>query len=279
MTAETPLLITVAPTGAESSKETHPQLPTTPREILDTGKACEEAGAGLIHVHLRDDEHRSTLNLERAREVIGLLRAETSLVVQISTGGSVHDSFDDRLAVLQAGAESCSLSMGTLNFGTEVFLNPWKFIVDLYQATQELEIVPEFELFDLGHVHALRRLISDFGRPYGGRIHADFVMNVPGGMPGTPDALLAALNCLGDSADSWSATGIGRATIPVALAALSLGGHLRVGMEDALTYSPGQPVQHNSELVERAASLGRLAQRRPMGGEEARQFLNVKRAP
>jgi uncharacterized protein (DUF849 family) len=278
MSTETPLLITVAPTGAETCKQTHPQLPTTPREILDTARSCEQAGAGLIHVHLRDDEHRSTLNLERAREVVGLLRAETSLVVQISTGGSVHDSFDDRLAVLEAGAESCSLSMGTLNFGGEVFLNPWGFIVDLYQGTQELGIVPEFELFDLGQVHALGRLISEHGRPAGGRIHADIVMNVPGGVPGTPAALLAAVQCLTQEVDSWSATGIGRATIPVALAALSLGGHLRVGMEDVLTFAPGRPVQHNRELVERAAGLGRLAQRPPMDGAGARQLLNVKPA-
>jgi hypothetical protein len=125
--------------------------------------------------------------------------------------------------------------MGTTNFGDDVFSNPWPFITELYQLSQEREVVPEFELFDLGHVHALNRLLDKFGLPYGGRVHCDFVMGVPGGMPGTADALVAAVGALPDAVTSWSATGIGRSTLSVALAALSKGGNLRVGMEDVLT--------------------------------------------
>ena len=170
-------------------------------------------------------------------------------MVQLSTGGSVHDPLDARLAVLDAAPDSCSLTMGTVNFGDDVFMNPWGFICELYQASQEKQVVPEFELFDLGQVHSLARLLRRYGLPYGGRVHCDLVMNVPGGMDGTADALVAAVAALPPETTSWSATGIGRSTLTVALAALSKGGHLRVGMEDVLTLAKGVPVEHNEQLV------------------------------
>ena len=199
--------------------------------------------------------------------------------VQLSTGGSVHDPLDDRLRVLDAAPDSCSLTMGTTNFGDDVFLNPWGFITDLYQQSQEREVVPEFELFDLGHVHSLSRLLGEYGLPYGGKVHVDLVMNVPGAMPGTADALVAAVAALPSEVTSWSATGIGRSTLAVGLAALSKGGHLRVGMEDVLTLSKGVPVEHNEQLVTRAVEMGRMAQREPMTPEGARELLGVKRRP
>ncbi len=117
-------------------------------------------------------------------------------MVQLSTGGSVHDPLADRLKVLDAAPDSCSLTMGTTNFGDDVFSNPWPFVCELYQLSQERQVVPEFELFDLGQVAALRRLLDRFGLPYGGRVHCDFVMGVPGGMPGTAEALVAGVAAL-----------------------------------------------------------------------------------
>jgi uncharacterized protein (DUF849 family) len=227
-------------------------------------------------VHIRDDEHRPTLDLGRLRATVEALRAETTLVVQLSTGGAVSDPLADRLRVLDAEPDSCSLTMGTVNFGDDVFMNPWRFVVELYALTQEREVVPEFELFDLGHVAALHRLLDGYGLPYGGRVHCDLVMGVPGGMPGSADALVAAVNALPDAVTSWSATGIGRTALPVALASLAKGGHLRVGMEDTLTLAKGRPVEHNAQLVQRAATLAELAQRPPMSTDEARDLLQVK---
>src|SRR4051812_9161292 len=270
------LLVTVAPTGAESLKEDVPALPTTLAELVETAQSCEAAGAAMVHVHIRDDEHRPTLDVGRLKDTVAALRESTTLVVQLSTGGSVHDPLDQRLQVLDAEPDSCSLTMGTTNFGDDVFLNPWPFIKDLYQLSQERQVVPEFELFDLGHVHSLSRLLKEFGVPYGGRVHCDLVMNVPGGMPGTADALVAAVAALPPEVTSWSATGIGRSTLTVALAALAKGGHLRVGMEDVLTLAKGVPVTHNEQLVSRAVELGRLAQREPMTPAEARALLNTK---
>jgi 3-keto-5-aminohexanoate cleavage enzyme len=271
------LMITVAPTGAETSKTDWPQLPTTLDELVETGQQCQEVGASMIHVHIRDDDHQPTLDLARLTDTVDALHENTDLVVQLSTGGSVHDPLETRLKVLDAQPDSCSLTMGTTNFGDDVFLNPWPFITELYQLSQEREVVPEFELFDLGHVHALHRLLDKYGLPYGGRVHCDLVMGVPGGMPGTTDALVAAVNALPDAVTSWSATGIGRSTLSVALAALSKGGHLRVGMEDVLTLAKGVPVEHNSQLVERVVNLANIAQRTPMSPDEARDLLQIKR--
>ena len=277
LTASDKLLVTVAPTGAETSKEDCPALPTTLPELVGTAQACQAAGAAMVHVHIRDDEHRPTLDLGRLRATMEALREGTDLVVQLSTGGSVHDPLADRLRVLDAEPDSCSLTMGTTNFGDDVFSNPWPFITELYRLSQEREVVPEFELFDLGHVASLRRLLDKHGLPYGGRVHVDLVMGVPGGMPGTADALVAAVAALPAEVTSWSATGVGRSTLAVALASLSKGGHLRVGMEDVLTLARGVPVEHNAQLVERVVELGRIAQRTPMSPAEARELLQTKR--
>jgi uncharacterized protein (DUF849 family) len=268
-------MITVAPTGAETAKADAPALPVTLSELVETARACEAAGAAMIHVHIRDDAAQPTLDLGRLTETVAAVRDGSGLLVQLSTGGSVHDPFEDRLAVLEAAPDSCSLTCGTVNFGDDVFLNPWPFMVELYRRTQEAGIVPEFELFDLGQVHALNRLLDEYGPPSGGHVHCDFVMGVPGGMPASLEALLTGVRALPAGA-SWSATGVGRGTVPVALGALAAGGHLRVGMEDTLTYAKGEPVRDNAQLVARAAELARLAQRPPMSPAAARSMLGVK---
>ncbi|MFZ5850033.1 MAG: 3-keto-5-aminohexanoate cleavage protein [Actinomycetota bacterium] len=269
-------LLTVAPTGAEVDKAAVPALPVTLTELVDTARTCAAAGAAVIHVHVRDAAARPTLDLGRLAETVAALREETDLVVQLSTGGAVSDGYADRLRVLDAEPDSCSLTMGTVNFGDEVFLNPWPFVVELYRRAREREVVPEFELFDLGHVAALHRLLDQEGLPYGGAVHCDLVLGVPGGMPGTPATLVAAVAALPAAVTSWSATGIGRSTLPVALTALACGGHLRVGMEDTVTFAPGQRVRDNAQLVARAAALAELAQRPPMPVAEARALLRVR---
>ena len=270
-------LITLAPTGAESSKADVPQLPTTLEELVETAVRCEAAGASMIHLHIRDGAHAPTLDSGLLRAAVEAIREATDLVVQLSTGGSVHDPLDQRLTVLEAEPDSCSLTCGTTNFGDDVFLNPWPFMVELYRQSIEREVVPEFELFDLGHVAALRRLLDQEGLPFGGKVHVDFVTGVPGGMPGTTAALMAGVALLPPQVTSWSATGIGRTHLPIAAAALSAGGHLRVGMEDNLVYARGQAVRHNDELVSRAAELATLMQRPPLTTAEARELLGVKR--
>jgi uncharacterized protein (DUF849 family) len=269
-------LITVAPTGAESAKADVPALPVTIDELVQTAKDCEAAGAAVIHIHIRDDDARPTLDPARLRDTVQALRQATNLIVQLSTGGAVTDPYQDRLRVLDAEPDACSLTCGTVNFGEEVFMNPWPFMAELYQRTQQLRVVPEFELFDLGQVTALHRLLDTYGPPYGGHVHCDLVMGVPGGMAGDTRTLVAAVAGLPQGA-TWSATGVGRTSLPVMYAALATGGHLRVGMEDTLTYRKGQSVAGNAELVERAAAAARTAERPPMPADDARVFLGVRR--
>ena len=267
-------LITVAPTGAESEKSAVPALPVTLDELVTTAKECQAAGAAVVHVHIRDDQARPTLDLSRLKDTVAALREGTDLIVQLSTGGAVTDSFGNRLTVLDAAPDACSLTCGTVNFGEDVFHNPYPFIRDLYARTQELGVVPEFELFDFGHIATLHRLLAGHGAPHGGHVHCDLVMGVPGGMPGDAATLTQAVSALPEGA-TWSATGIGRTTLPVMFAALAAGGHLRVGMEDTVSFAKGRPVTGNAELVERAATLAGLAQRPPMGPEQARAMLGV----
>jgi uncharacterized protein (DUF849 family) len=267
-------MITVAPTGAESQKEANPALPVTLDELVAAARSSQQAGAAMVHIHIRDDAGRPTLDLGRLRETVAAVRESSDLIVQLSTGGAVTDPFETRLAVLDAAPDSCSLTTGTVNFGDDIFANPWPFVAELYQRTQALGILPEFELFELGHVTAMNRLLDTYGPPAGGHVHADFVMGVPGGMPGTADALVAGVAMLPAGA-TWSATGVGRSSLPVMLAALSLGGNLRVGMEDTLTYGPKRPARDNAELVERAARLAAEAFRPAATPDEARAMLGL----
>lgn len=271
-------LITVAPTGAETAKADAPALPVTLAELVADAQACQAEGAGLVHVHVRDEAALPTLDPGRLRDTVQALREATDLVVQLSTGGAVTDPEAARLAVLDAQPDSASCSMGTLNFGDDVFTNRWSFIVEMHGRMRDRGIGAEYELFDLGHVSALHRLLDRHGPPAGGHVHCDLVMGVPGGMPGTAAALVAAVAALPAGA-TWSATGVGRSTLPVALAALSAGGHLRVGMEDTLSIAPGVPTTGNPELVRRAADLARLAQRPPLTPAQAHGMLGVPAAP
>ncbi len=270
-------LITVAPTGAESAKADVPALPVTLDELVATAKECEAVGASVIHVHIRDEQARPSLDPIRLRETVAALRSSTDLIVQLSSGGSVHDPEPARLAVLDAGPDMASCTMGTVNFGDDVFMNRWEFIVDLHTRMQERGVVPEYEIFDMGQLWSLQRLLDKHGLPAGGHVHVDFVMNVPGGMPGTAAALVACQQALRELPEgtTFSATGIGRATLPVLLTSLGAGGHLRVGMEDTVTYAKGQPVESNAQLVARASAFARLAQRPPLTPGEARNLLGI----
>jgi 3-keto-5-aminohexanoate cleavage enzyme len=271
-------LLTLAPTGAESAKVDVPALPVTVDEVVATARDCRALGAAVLHLHVRGTDTRPTLDLPRVREVVAAVRESTDLVVQLSTGGAVTDPAEARLAVLDAEPDAASLSLGTVNFGRDVFYNPWDLIVELHTQMQQRGIVPEYEVFDLGQLATLSRLLDRHGPPAGGHVHVDLVMGVPGGMPGTTAALAACLPFLPPGA-TFAATGVGRTSLPVMLAALSAGGHLRVGMEDTLTYAPGEPVRDNAQLVARAAGLARIAQRPPLTPTEARQLLGITRVP
>lgn len=272
-------LITVAPTGAEVDKREVPALPVTVEELTATALACEKAGASVIHVHLRDDEAKPTLDTGLLREAVAALRETTDLIVQLSTGGAVTDPEQDRLKVLDAAPDMASCTMGTVNFGDDVFMNRWAFITRLHERMQDKAVVPEYELFDLGHLAALERLLDLHGLPYGGHVHVDFVLGVPGGAAGDASTVTAFAEGVRrhlPAGSTFSATGIGRTTLPVMLASLAHGGHLRVGMEDTVSFARRQPVTGNEQLVRRAAEAADLAQRPAMVPEDARRLLGIR---
>ncbi|SDE54816.1 3-keto-5-aminohexanoate cleavage protein [Glycomyces harbinensis] len=274
-------LITVAPTGAEVDKREVPVLPVTLEELVDTAAKCERAGASIIHVHLRDDQAAPTLDPVRLRDAVAALRETTDLIVQLSTGGSVHDPEEARLAVLDAEPDMASCTMGTVNFGGDVFMNRWDFIVELHERMIERAVVPEYELFDIGHVASLERLLGQHGLPFGDHVHVDFVLGVPGGAAGdasTVTAFAEAVRRYLPEGTTFSATGIGRTTLPVMFASLAHGGHLRVGMEDTVSFARRRPVAGNDQLVARAAEAAALAQRPAITTVEARKLLRMRDA-
>ncbi|MGM7667592.1 3-keto-5-aminohexanoate cleavage protein [Microbacterium sp. A93] len=270
------MLLTLAPTGAETQKSVATGLPTTVDELVQVACRAELSGVGMIHVHVRDTLGRSTMKLEALTEAVEALRASTNLIIQLSTGGSTADAFEDRLAALDALPDSCSLSMGSVNFGKEIFRNPWELIVALHEGARDRQIVPEYELFDLGQVAALHKLLERHGLPYGGKVHCDFVLGVPGGMPADTMTLAYAVSRLPAAVSSWSATGVGLRSVPIMLAATSLGGHLRIGMEDTLSLARDVPVEDNQQLIDRALGVIGAAGQTPMTVSDARAMLGIR---
>ena len=178
--------------------------------------------------------------------------------------------------MLDAAPDSCSLTMGTTNFGDDVFSNPWPFVCELYQLSQERQVVPEFELFDLGQVHALHRLLDKYGLP----VRRQGALRLRHGRPRRharhrrrPGRRRRGAARRGDPlvGHRHRAHDPRRWRSPRS----SKGGHLRVGMEDVLTISRGVPVESNAQLVERAVEAGALAQRIPMTPAEARSLLGL----
>ena len=259
-------LITVAPTGVEHAKADVPNLPVTLDELVSTAKDCERVGASVIHVHVRGTDAKPTLDLGLLKATVAALRAETDLVVQLSTSGAATEPEENRLRVLEAGPDSASCPMGDDTFA-----------VELHKRMQDRGVVPAYEIFDLGQLTSLQRLLDQHGLPAGGHVHVELVMGAPGGMPGDTETLAVALRAVPDGA-TFSATGIDRSSIPVMFATLSAGGHLRVGMADTISYAPGERVRNNAQLVARASGLARIAQRPPLAAEEVRKLLGVQRS-
>lgn len=266
-----PLIITVAPTGAELAPEAHPALPVTPEDIVATAKACEEAGARIVHVHVRDRDGRSSMDVGIFRETLSGLREHTDLIVQFTTGGAVGDPDEARLAPLELRPDMASLTCGSVNFGDDVFLNPYPLMRRLYERMRELGVLPELELFDAGHLVNGRKLVGDAPEHH---VHCDLVLGVPGGLSGTVADVVDLVTRIPEGW-TFSATGIGRAHLAVTTAALALGGHVRTGFEDVVHYGPGRHAADNAELIARVARLGDELGRPLATADQARAALGL----
>jgi 3-keto-5-aminohexanoate cleavage enzyme len=269
-----PLVITVAPVGGELGRDEQPNLPVTPEEIAEEVARCREAGASIVHLHVRDRAGSPTQDRERFGLVMDAIRrAAPDVVIQTSTGGSVGMTEEERAQPLELKPEMATLTTGTVNFGREVFENPLPLVERLFLRMRELGIQPEFEAFDTGMVETARRLVAEHDvEPR--HQHFDIVLGVPGGMAGTPQAVLHMVSILPAGA-TWSATGMGRSHLPVTLTALALGGHVRTGFEDTIHYARGRLAASNEELVARVARIAREIGREIATPDQARAITGI----
>jgi 3-keto-5-aminohexanoate cleavage enzyme len=266
------LIITAALTGAEVTREQQPALPITPEEIAQAAWECAQAGASIVHVHARRPDGSSTQEPAAYRAIIDAVRARCDLIVQVSTGGAVGMSADERVAPVTLRPEMATLSMGSVNFGDDVFLNLPADTEHFLRAMRAHDVVPEFEIFDAGMLATLSRWVRKglIAAP----AHVDFVLGVPGGMPGTPEALMYLRSQL-PAGFSWTVAGIGAAQLPLAAMAVVLGGHVRVGFEDNIYLRRGERATSNAQFVERIAALARTVERPVASPDEARALLGI----
>lgn len=269
----TPLILTCAITGAETSKQKQPQLPITPTEQAQAAEEAVRAGAAIIHLHVREDDGTPTQRLERFEESISAIRSRVpEAIIQISTGGAVGESIENRARPLALKPEMASLNLGTLNFGEDVFLNHPKDIVGLAAKMREHGVMPELEIYEAGMLEAGVRLHAQgvLSEP----LHFQFVLGVPGGMSGDLRHLMHLISLLPMGA-SWGVAGIGRFQLPLAVHAVTLGGHVRVGFEDNIFYRKGVLADSNAQLVARVARIARELDREVATPQQARKLLGL----
>ena len=266
------LIITAALTGAEVSLADQPALPITPHDIGLAAQACAEAGAAIVHLHARNADGSSTQDPARYRDIIAAVRARCDVIIQLSTGGAVGMTAQERLAPVNLAPEMATLSMGSVNFGNDVFLNPPTDMEAFAQAMAAQGVKPELEIFDAGMLATAKRWLQK--GLLGPHPHFDFVLGVPGAMPATPEALMYLKAQLPEGA-TWTVAGIGPAQLQLGAMAIVLGGHVRVGFEDNIYFRKGELAVSNAQLVERMATLGRLLERPPASAQEARVLLGL----
>ena len=268
------IVITFAITGAETTKEQNPALPTTVEEVVRAAVEAREAGAAILHLHVRDAAGKATQSVARFKETIEALRRKTDIIIEITTGGAVGDTAEERLRpVAELEPEMASLDCGTVNFGNEYIVNTLPVMREFAATFRDHKVRPTLECFDLGHVHASRLLI-DAGlvpAPY----HYGLVLNVPGALPWSLGNLDACVRALPPGADV-TVMGIGRSSLPAQYGAIAAGAWIRVGFEDNVWYAKGRLAASNAELVERAARIAREAQLEPATPDEVRKHLKLR---
>lgn len=270
------LIITAAICGAEVSKNHNPAVPYTVEEIAKEAEAAAKAGAAIIHLHVREDDGTPTQSKERFKLCIDAIKERCpNVIIQPSTGGAVGMSSEERLQPLELLPEMASLDCGTCNFGgDEIFVNTENMIIDFGKRMIELGVKPECEVFDKGMIDMAIRLNKK------GYIlspmHFNFVMGVNGGISGTVRDLLFLKESI-PSGSTWTVSGIGRCQLDMAVAAIIMGGHVRVGLEDNIYLKKGVLLKSNAEMVEKIVRIANELGREIASPDEAREILGIKK--
>jgi len=266
------LILTAAIVGAEITRAQTPHLPITAREIADEAARCRDAGAAVIHLHVRNDDGTPTQSRERFAEAIGAIRAKTDCIVQPSTGGAVGMSIDERAQPLDCRPEMASLNCGSINFGDDVFVNTRPQIRDLARRLSDAGSVPELECYDVSHVEEALALAREGA--IRAPLHFQFVLGIPGGI-GAHEANVLYLRSLLPDGATWAVAAVGRHQQPMTELAIRAGGHARVGLEDNIYLEKGVLAEGSAPLVARAAAYARSIGREPSDPNRARALLGL----
>jgi 3-keto-5-aminohexanoate cleavage enzyme len=269
------LIITCAPVGAETMKSDNPAHPYGPEEIAIAAIGAVRAGASIIHLHVREDDGTPSQSPTLFAEAIRHITDEVDCVIQISTGGAITATEDERLLPVRdmiPPPEMASCTMGTVNFGDGVFWNPPALIRSFLAEFKKRGIRAELEIFESGHLAFAMRLIRE-GLLEGPQ-HFDFVLGVPGAMSGHPKNLFHLVESLPPT-HTWTVAGVGSAELTLGTMAIALGGHVRVGFEDNVFYRKGELARSNAQLVERIARIGKELNRPAATPAEAREILGL----
>jgi 3-keto-5-aminohexanoate cleavage enzyme len=285
MSLDHPVVITCSISGAIANREQCPAIPYTPAEYAAEARRIVDEGGVMIHIHARKPDGTPSYEVEDFQAITEAIRAEVgdAVIVNYSTG-TIGVPVAKRLEYLrECRPEVAALNMGSMNYAKYsrsrkefvfkmVFQNPFEEIVELLEAMNEIGIKPEHECFDIGHVGSLAPLI-DMGvlkTP----LHVDCVMGVTGGIPPTARNLAAMVDNIPDGSH-WGVIGISRDQWMLVTAALTLGGSIRVGLEDNLYLPDGRMAASNGELIAKARQLTEDVGRRPATVQEARTMLNI----
>jgi 3-keto-5-aminohexanoate cleavage enzyme len=273
-----PLVITAAIVGAEVTREQTPYLPITADELAAEAERCAAAGASVIHLHVRHPDGSPTQDRQRFSDAISAIRGRTDVIIQTSTGGAVGMGAEERAQPLDATPrpEMASLNVASMSFGEGLFANPLPEVRQLARRIAERGVVPEVELYDLGHIGLLELLLREgyVAQP----LHLQFVLGVRGGAPATIQALdgmLASTAPLRPPGSSWGVAAMGRHQLAMAEQVVRRGGHVRVGLEDNIYLEKGVLSQGSAPLVERVVALARAAGRPVATVADARRLLGL----
>jgi len=268
------LIITVAPTGSIYTKSDTPYIPLTPSEIAKDVKECHDAGASIVHIHARDKSGNKTHDFVRYAETVEKIKELCpKMIIQISTGGRAGKDYDSRTQGLKLNPESASLTPGSVNFEEMVYQNAPDFIERLAKEMKERQIKPELEIYDINMIQQAielkeKGLLKD-------PLFFNFIMGFKNCQPATFNQLAYLLNTI--PKDSlWSITGVGKSQMFTIFQGVSLGGHVRVGLEDNIFYRNGR-FGKNVHFVERTVKIAREFGREIASPDEARKILKIKR--
>lgn len=274
------VIITAALTGGGHGKEKNPNLPEQPDEIIEEAMRCREAGAAIVHIHGRDKRGNSTMDLAILRAIQDGIKASSDLVVQLSTGSAARD-MEERIASLKLKPEMASLNTfiialpGEGSFVPAIYTRPE--IERTARRCQELGVKPAVAIINFSCVEEMENLITEglLDKPY----FATIGLNMPaqGALRGTPQNQLALRERL-PAGTVFEVSGHGDAQLPLTTMGMTLGGHVRVGLEDSVFYVPGQLAKSNAELVSRTVRIARELNLEPATPDEAREILKLRGA-